>query len=108
MSGQSSLREPDFDLSTCDREPTHTPGSIQPHGTLIVLREPGPVIVGAAANVDALLGPDVHELIGRGLDAVFDSETTESLRQGQTNRSLQDSPLYLRSVTLRVDGEDRS
>ncbi|MGO4122934.1 hypothetical protein AB4Z01_00980 [Inquilinus sp. YAF38] len=26
-----------FDLSACDREPIHIPGSIQPHGVLLVV-----------------------------------------------------------------------
>ena len=28
-----------IDLSNCDREPIHVPGSIQPHGALLVLNE---------------------------------------------------------------------
>jgi hypothetical protein len=28
------------DLTNCEREPIHIPGSIQPHGVLLVLKEP--------------------------------------------------------------------
>ena len=30
---------PAIDLSTCDREPIHMPGSIQPHGFLLTLSD---------------------------------------------------------------------
>ena len=30
------------DLTTCDREPIHIPGSIQPHGVLLVSLRPEP------------------------------------------------------------------
>ncbi|HEU0043943.1 histidine kinase dimerization/phosphoacceptor domain -containing protein [Sphingomonas sp.] len=66
-----------FDLDACDREPIHIPGSIQPHGLLLVsdadtLR----VVAGAGAlerelaadwlgrDLSALLGQDVPALIG--------------------------------------------
>ncbi len=37
------------DLTTCDREPIHIPGAIQPHGLLLVLREPDLVITTGTA-----------------------------------------------------------
>ena len=43
------------DLTNCDREPIHVPGSIQPHGALIVLQEPEMKILQVSANTGALL-----------------------------------------------------
>ena len=37
-------------LSNCDREPIHTPGSIQPHGFLFVLQPGTWKILGASAT----------------------------------------------------------
>ena len=34
---QATVRFGEADLTTCDREPIHIPGSIQPHGVLLVL-----------------------------------------------------------------------
>ena len=39
------------DLTTCDREPIHIPGSIQPHGVLLVLTEPALTIAQVSENV---------------------------------------------------------
>ena len=44
------------DLSNCERELIHLAGSVQPHGVLLVLREPDLRIVQASANSAALLG----------------------------------------------------
>ncbi|GAC1347512.1 MAG: hypothetical protein NVSMB18_32690 [Acetobacteraceae bacterium] len=46
------------DLSNCEREQIHLAGSIQPHGALLVLREPDYVVVQASANAQSLLGLD--------------------------------------------------
>jgi light-regulated signal transduction histidine kinase (bacteriophytochrome) len=44
------------DLSNCEREQIHLAGSIQPHGALLVVREPGLVVVQASANAAEFLG----------------------------------------------------
>ena len=74
--------DPILDLSSCDREPIHIPGSIQPHGFLLAF---GPdKVVSAASGTVAdylhipldrtlgapltdLLAPDIHEQITREL-----------------------------------------
>lgn len=51
------------DLSNCEREQIHLAGSIQPHGALLVLKEPEGRIVQASANAAHFLGlPHVHGL----------------------------------------------
>jgi two-component system, chemotaxis family, sensor kinase Cph1 len=44
------------DLSNCEREQIQLPGSIQPHGALLVVREPDYFVVQASANASAFLG----------------------------------------------------
>ncbi len=51
------------DLSNCEREQIHLAGSIQPHGALLVVREPDHVVVQASVNAAALLGL-ASDLIG--------------------------------------------
>lgn len=53
------------DLSNCERELIHLAGSVQPHGVLLVLREPDLCVVQVSANVQALLGLRVDDLLGR-------------------------------------------
>ncbi|MGG5811533.1 GAF domain-containing protein [Falsiroseomonas sp. CW058] len=44
------------DLSNCEREQIHLAGSVQPHGALLVVREPDQAVVQASANAGAMLG----------------------------------------------------
>ncbi len=60
------------DLTNCEREPIHLAGSIQPHGALLVAREPDLFIVQASANAAGFLGltssPIGRSLAGLGGD----------------------------------------
>lgn len=51
-------------LANCEREQIHLAGSIQPHGVLLVVREPDNVIIQASANASGWLKVDP---IGRAL-----------------------------------------
>jgi light-regulated signal transduction histidine kinase (bacteriophytochrome) len=53
------------DLANCEREQIHLAGSIQPHGALLVVREPDQTVVQASANAGAVLG--LEGVIGRKL-----------------------------------------
>jgi light-regulated signal transduction histidine kinase (bacteriophytochrome) len=60
--------EPAFgeaDLSNCDRELIQFPGSIQPHGALLVLGTTSPVVLQASANTGEVLGIKAEDLLGR-------------------------------------------
>jgi two-component system, chemotaxis family, sensor kinase Cph1 len=43
------------DLSNCEREQIHLAGSIQPHGAVLVLREPDLLVVQASDNASDFL-----------------------------------------------------
>lgn len=60
-----------LDLSSCDREPIHVPGSVQPHGTLIAVGRSDHVILQAAANVHRAFGQAAEQLVGRPLAAAL-------------------------------------
>lgn len=57
------------DLSNCEREQIHLAGSIQPHGALLVLSEPGLVVIQASTNAAEFLGYR-GRLVGEKLAAV--------------------------------------
>ena len=57
------------DLSNCEREQIHLAGSIQPHGALLVVREPELVVIQASANAASFLGL-TGELHGLSLGAI--------------------------------------
>ena len=63
-------------LATCDDEPIQFPGSIQPHGVLLVLNEPEDrtqpqTIEIASANTDLHFGKPVHEVLGQPLSVLL-------------------------------------
>ena len=47
-----------LDLTACDREPIHIPGSIQPHGLLLVADATSLAIVAGAGDIEHRLSPD--------------------------------------------------
>jgi light-regulated signal transduction histidine kinase (bacteriophytochrome) len=72
--------EPKLDLSSCDREPIHIPGSVQPHGFLLSL-DPGTLtVLEASENAAGYL-----EL---GLASIFD-HTVQELLPGSVGARLQ-------------------
>lgn len=58
------------DLTNCDREPIHIPGSIQPHGFLLALSPGTFTIEKASLNTIAFLDKDAQSLIGQQLTAL--------------------------------------
>ncbi|MCC3160473.1 GAF domain-containing protein [Hymenobacter sp. 15J16-1T3B] len=59
-------------LTTCDREPIHIPGSIQPYGFLLCLEEGSRRVVHASANAAEHIGIDATALLGAGLERLLD------------------------------------
>jgi light-regulated signal transduction histidine kinase (bacteriophytochrome) len=47
-----------LDLTACDREPIHIPGSIQPHGLLLVADPLSLTVVAGAGDIETALAPD--------------------------------------------------
>ena len=79
-----SMRQPPFgtaDLSNCERELIHLAGSIQPHGILLVLREPSLTIPQVSANAPSLFGGTVPELLGSDLGTGAGGRTPAAARR---------------------------
>ena len=59
------------DLSNCEREPIHVPGSIQPRGVLLAVTEPDLVVEQVSENLADLVGVDAADALGRRLPDVL-------------------------------------
>jgi chemotaxis family two-component system sensor kinase Cph1 len=92
------------DVTNCDREPIHIPGRIQPHGLLLVLREPDGVITQVSANAPDFVGKTVEEILGQPLSAVIGVEAATRLTNAFSGEEVDGSPLYL--LTLSLGGRD--
>ncbi|WP_183998186.1 HWE histidine kinase domain-containing protein [Rhizobium wenxiniae] len=57
------------DLTNCDREPIHIPGSIQPHGAMIVLSDNG-LVSFVSENISQFLGETNRDYLGAELSDV--------------------------------------
>ncbi|CAN1210598.1 ATP-binding protein [Tumidithrix helvetica PCC 7403] len=67
-------------LTNCDREPIHIPGSIQPHGFLLILSEPDLQIVQVSQNTQEILGIAPEDLLDRPLGNFIASDRLDAVR----------------------------
>lgn len=70
------MLEDDIALTTCDLEPIHIPGSIQPYGVMLIANPGSGEIVGYAGEDPALaglLGKPIEEVLGQSHAAVVES-----------------------------------
>ena len=78
----------EVDLTNCDREPIHISGHIQPHGVLLVVREPQLEILQVSENTLHLLGFAPESAIGQDLSLLFDPAQLEKLKACLRNENL--------------------
>ncbi|MEG4281530.1 GAF domain-containing protein [Microcoleus sp. A006_D1] len=78
----------EVDLTNCDREPIHISGQIQPHGVLLVVREPQLEILQVSENTQDLLGFDAKSAIGQDLSLLLDRTQLEKLKACLQNENL--------------------
>lgn len=93
------------DLSNCDREPIHTPGSIQPHGFLFVLEPATWKILGASTNARDFFWREATALIGGNLRDVFGDDVVPALEQASAHPDFRTRALFVTTATVHVGGE---
>ena len=91
---EDQLREA---LDHCASEPIHIPGSVQPHGLLVVL-SPELAIQRISTNCELFLGVSAEESIGRNIADFVAPQQIEALRQIARNAPLQ--PIQTLEVKL--------
>lgn len=99
MSERGAPRFGEADLTNCDREPIHVPGSIQPHGALLAMREPELTIVQVSENVGALLDRGPEELLFHTFDDLLGRERAAAFREKYLGR---DSFVDVNPVAIEV------
>ena len=91
------------DLTQCDREPIQVPGSIQPHGILLVLQEPDFVILQVSATTQEILGIPPENLLHASLGVILAADQMVSFKTSLTRATLGNDPLYL--FTMKLKGQ---
>ena len=69
------------DLTNCDREPIHIPGTIQPFGFLLCVEESSWTIEVASENCQEYTGFTAQQLVGRSLDTLMSQEQLNKLQK---------------------------
>jgi two-component system, chemotaxis family, sensor kinase Cph1 len=70
-----------LDWTSQDQSSIHCPGSIQPHGLLLVCTEPDLSIVQVSQNVSEVLGLPAAELLHKSLPELFTNDQLQTLQQ---------------------------
>jgi two-component system, chemotaxis family, sensor kinase Cph1 len=94
------MQTPAVDLTNCDREPIHIPGSIQSHGVLLAVEEPSLKIVQSSVNAPAQLAAGVRSVNGLSLEAVLGPEAVEALKRLLPSEALDDRPHYVTQLPV--------
>lgn len=88
-------------MQRCDREPIHIPGTILPHGAMLVLDCRTFEILQAAGNTHALLGIGVEDLIGTSISSLIDPVKIGRLKALSEGFELR-TPRHMLDPLLRV------
>jgi two-component system, chemotaxis family, sensor kinase Cph1 len=68
------------DLTNCDREPIHIPGSVQPHGALLAVDPNQLKILQAGGNTNQIFGAEPIDLIGESIASLFPTHRVARLQ----------------------------
>lgn len=88
-------------LTTCDSEPVKTPGCIQAHGVLLVLRLADLTILQGSDNTQAFFGEPLSALLGQCISRVIGEERRAYLQNMLLHESLEGNVLYAFTLAAR-------
>ena len=93
------------DLTDCDREPIHIPGTIQPYGVLLVLAEPALTVAQVSENVGDHFPLGVEDILGQPLSTLIDPASVDEVREAlREERWYETNPLHISAHGKRFDG----
>src|SRR5690242_15891523 len=97
---------PQTDLTNCDREPIHIPGSIQPHGCMLVCDEALTVVRRASGNTQDYLRLDIKDLIGCPLSDVIGEIAAHEVRNASASSARPSKPGLMLSWLINDETGD--
>ncbi len=75
-------------LSNCEHEPIHVPGSIQPHGFMFAFNAESREMIFCSANTPEYIGYEPKQLLGKKFEEIFGSEKRETLKKFVDNNEI--------------------
>ena len=95
------------DLTNCDREPIHIPGSIQANGALLACDAGMATLLRHSANIASVLGTDPGQsLNGRSVEDIFGPEITHTLRNALAKANVAHRPALIFGLTINGSSFD--
>jgi chemotaxis family two-component system sensor kinase Cph1 len=93
-----SIKRHGLSITNCDSEPVHTPGCVQAHGALLVVRLADLRILQASDNAQSLLGHAAGELLGQSVAAVVGQGGIDLLKALLAKEQLERNPMHLMTL----------
>lgn len=100
--GVYSIKRHGVTLTNCDSEPIQTPGCIQSHGALLVLRPADGTILMASERCERLVGSPPEALLGRPVEVAIGRRRAAKLAGVLASEAVERSPLHV--FRLRAPG----
>lgn len=88
------------DLTACDREPIHIPGSIQPHGFLMAVRISDMTVIQASLNCDTYIQRSADGIVGRSLADALGEQNARQVAEALVNADMRSRPMQLDAIEL--------
>lgn len=93
--GPYSVKRHGATITDCDSEPVHTPGCVQDHGVLLVLRPAALTVAQASENAQRWLGISAAALLDQPVAAAIGVQHEAQLRDFLANEPIERNPLYV-------------
>jgi chemotaxis family two-component system sensor kinase Cph1 len=93
-----SIKRHGLTLANCDSEPVQTPGCVQAHGAMLVLRLSDLRILQASENAEAVLKQAAQKLLDQPIDSVLGREGSNQLRALLDKQPVDCNPLYVMTL----------
>lgn len=106
MRTDGTAAEP-VDFSSCENEPIHLAGSIQPHGFLLAVNEASGLVSQASDNVRQMLGLELSAVLGRRLEDVLGDDTARRVRAASEHPRFATEAMLICHWSTSVSGEER-
>lgn len=101
--GPYSIKRHGTTLTTCESEPTRTPGCIQAHGVLLALRPSDLTILQASENTARFFTDPPEALLGQSISRVIGQDKTVQLNELLSSEPVERSVKHAFSM-LAIDG----
>ena len=96
-----SVKRHGVTITNCDNEPVQTPGCVQAHGALLVLRPTDLTILQASENTDRLLGHTAQTLLNKPVRAAVGPDGEARLKAFLATEPTDRNPLHVFSLPAR-------